>query len=802
MDERAAEAAYEEIVRGYIQDEDETLLYQAAQLGRELLEAQVPLETVVEMHAGVLEALNRDLPPAELTEVTSQSFAPFMETMMAYGVAFQEQLEAIQRHINELEEREREIRRRNEELAVLNAIAFTVNATLGLDERLEAVAQEVTSLFEADAFFIALYDDETHDLDFRVRIDQGVREPPERFPLGAGLASLVVTEKKPLLVHDFEKERGNLPRAQLWGTMAYPASWLGVPMLMGERMIGVICVQAYRPHAYNGAELLLLSTIADQVAVAVENARLHQAVQDELAERVRAEEERERLLARVREQARRFQQILETVPDGVLLLDGNLLLVLANRAAREYLAVLAQVNEGESLTHLGGRPLAELLTSPPRGLWHEVEVDGPPRQAFELISRPMESGSVATGWVLVIRDVTERQEIQQRVQQQERLAAVGQLAAGIAHDFNNIMAVITLYAQTSLRTPDLPPGLGERLEIMNEQAGRASHLINQILGFSRRSKMERRPMDLLPLLKDQVKLLRRTVPENIQIELFHDRDECPTNADPTSMQQVMMNLAVNARDAMPAGGRFKVNLERIQITDRKMAPLPEMEEGEWVGITVADTGTGIPAEVLPHVFEPFFTTKAAGKGTGLGLAQVWGIVKQHEGHISVDSRVGHGTSFTIYLPALAQYQPQLPSVATQDLPRGQGETILVVEDDPLVLEALIKSLELLNYRVLGARNGSEALVLYEQRRKEIALVLSDLVMPEMGGMALAHALQERGLTAPLVVLSGHPVDETKERLQSAGVVAWMQKPPSLTQLAKVVAQGVAARHSEIDKTPS
>ena len=391
-------------------------------------------------------------------------------------------------------------------------------------------------------------------------------------------------------------------------------------------------------------------------------------------ERQRAEGERELLLARIREQARQVQQIVDTVPEGMLLLDADLRVALANPLAREYLAILADANVGDTLTQLGGRPLAELLTSPPQGLWHEVEIDGPPHGVFEMIARPMEAGPENEGWVLVIRDVTREREIQQRIQQRDRLAAVGQLAAGIAHDFNNIMAVIVLYTHMALRRSDVPPKVRERLTTIDRQATRATDLVQQILDFSRRAVLERRPMDLVTFLKEQVSLLERTLPESIKIGLTYGMGEHMVNADPTRMQQVIMNLALNARDAMPEGGELHIGLERIGIEPGELSPLPEMEAGEWVRVTVTDTGTGIPPDVLPRIFEPFFTTRAP-LGTGLGLAQVYGIVKQHEGHVDVTTKVGEGTTFVFYLPALPVSQPEEPRLSKMpDLLKGQGET--------------------------------------------------------------------------------------------------------------------------------
>ncbi len=401
-------------------------------------------------------------------------------------------------------------------------------------------------------------------------------------------------------------------------------------------------------------------------------------------------------------------------------------------------------------------------------------------------------------WVLVIKDVTREREIQAQLQQQERLAAVGQLAAGIAHDFNNIMASVVLYAQMVARSQALSERDRERMTLIIQQAWHASRLIQQILDFSRRSVLERHPLDLLPLFKEQVQEMELTLPEYIRIELDYGQDVYAVHADPTRMQKMLTNLAVNARDAMPDGGDLRITLDRLMIKGDQQPPLSEMEAGEWIRLTVSDTGTGIPPDVLPHIFEPFFTTKQPGQGSGLGLAQVYGIVRLHEGHIDVETYVSEGTTFTIYLPALDVRSIASSSFDIATVPQGRGEVILVVEDDAALRTALIEILELLNYQTLAAANGQEALALIEAQGEQIALVLSEMAMSGMGGIALFRALCERERhlpwQTPVILLTTHPMDTEFEDLQEQGVsVCWyntLTKPPSFEQLAQTVAEAL------------
>jgi CheY-like chemotaxis protein len=362
---------------------------------------------------------------------------------------------------------------------------------------------------------------------------------------------------------------------------------------------------------------------------------------------------------------------------------------------------------------------------------------------------------------------------------QERLATVGQLAAGIAHDFNNIMAAIIVYADLLKRDPNLHAASRDRLNIITQQVQRAASLIRQILDFSRRSVMEQSTLDLLPFIKELDKLLRRVLPENIRLELTYRPGVYLVNADPTRLQQVFMNLAVNARDASSKGGVLQFELERVQVLPDKPPPCPDIPPGDWVCISVKDSGEGIPPEAMPHIFEPFYTTKPVGQGTGLGLAQAYGIIKQHGGYIDVHSQLGQGTTFHIYLCEQESVEQESSSLEQQDEMRGGSETLLLVEDDYSTREAMRTLLEDYNYLVLTASNGAEALRIYENKANDIALVISDLVMPEMGGVALFQTLQERWPEVKILFVTGHPMLEEERAILEQGNVHWLQKPFSV-----------------------
>ena len=545
---------------------------------------------------------------------------------------------------------------------------------------------------------------------------------------------------------------------------------LAGPIFHRDRLLGVLVLYHPEPAAFSDQQLNLLETICQQVGLALSNVERYQEIQH--------------LLDLLAAEQRRLERLVEWLPVGMLVLDEDHNLVLVNSLGSEILGMLGPGALGEQLLHLGPLSIEELIARHEEPIPVEVSLPGPPRRTFEIQLRSL--GTDGPQWIITLRDVTQERLNQTRTQMQERLATVGQLAAGIAHDFNNIMAAILVYTDLLMRDLDINPPARERLGVIQQQVQRAASLIRQILDFSRRSVMEQSTLDLLPFVKELDKLLGRVLPETIRLDLIYQPETYLVNADPTRLQQVFMNLAVNARDAMPDGGLLRFELGRLHLEPQDTPPVPYLPAGDWIHITVADTGKGISAEVLPHIFEPFYTTKPVGQGTGLGLAQAYGIIKQHEGYIEVHSRVGEGASFDIYLPALPV--PELPALEPEEASgkNGQGEIILVVEDDAVTRDALQALLEAQNYLVLTASNGVEALNVYEQHDNGIDLVISDVVMPEMGGFALYQQLRERFPQLKMLFVTGHPLQEENQTMLSESGVSWLQKPFSVPDFSQAV----------------
>ncbi|MEA1978090.1 MAG: PAS domain S-box protein [Chloroflexota bacterium] len=504
----------------------------------------------------------------------------------------------------------------------------------------------------------------------------------------------------------------------------------------------------------------------------------------DVSARRQAEEERSELLTKIQDQADYTQQIIDTVPEGMVLLGGDQKVVSANRLGREYLGLLSDADVGDPLVQLGRTKLSSLLIPPQDQAWHEVSQGS---EFFEIVVEPMVSGDQPFGWVMVIREVTQERESRRIIQRQEKLASLGQLAAGISHDFNNILTVIMLYSNMMMaEASEKSPKTQDRISIIHEQASRGADLILQILDFSRSSFMEMKPFNLKDFMNQQVNLLERTLPESIHIELQTGDDECLVIADSSRLQQVMLNLALNARDAMPDGGELIIELDTAPIEIGDLESLPSSASVDnWARITVKDTGSGMPEEALSHIFEPFYTTKEPGKGTGLGLAQVWGIILQHSGRIEVDSIVGQGTTFRVYLPMMNVGEPG-EIIEDDGYLAGAGEVILVVEDESTVREALVETLKVLGYSTLTAVDGKEALTALANQGDRIDLVLSDLVMPELDGKELLREMEDRGLNIPCIILSGHPMTDEVDREGFKALYGWVLKPPDVQKLARTV----------------
>jgi two-component system cell cycle sensor histidine kinase/response regulator CckA len=382
---------------------------------------------------------------------------------------------------------------------------------------------------------------------------------------------------------------------------------------------------------------------------------------------------------------------------------------------------------------------------------------------------------------IIAEDVTSRRLLEEQLLHAQKMEALGQLAGSVAHDFNNLLGVIIGYSELISADPISDAPIRARLEIIKKAGVRAASLTSQLLAFSRRQVLEPRVLNLNSLVTETQKMLQRLMGEDIGQKIMLDPALGKTKADPGQIVQVIMNLAVNARDAMPTGGRLTIETKNISFEEVTNFYGVAVPAGQYVMVSVVDTGTDIDAETQKHLFEPFFTTKAAGKGTGLGLATVYGIVKQSGGYVFADSELRKGTTFRLYLPQIDQPEEEI-SRSPQKLAAFPGSTTLLVVDERAFQDLLREGLQSKGFHVLVASNGVEALQVAEQYDGPIRMLITDVIMPQMSGPELAKCLTKVRGDIDVLYMSGYTDDKLGNIAGSNGELTWIQKPFYLNDL--------------------
>jgi PAS domain S-box-containing protein len=509
------------------------------------------------------------------------------------------------------------------------------------------------------------------------------------------------------------------------------------------------------------------------------------AIRSDITERKRGEE-------RIREQA----ALLDQAQDAILVRDLRHNILFWNKGAEKIYGWAAEEAVGKNVRELLYKDLSAQFDEAGRAVLRNGEWQGEVRQ----MRRDGAEIIVASRWtlvrdekgqpnsILVINtDITEKKRMESQFLRAQRMESIGTLAGGIAHDLNNVLSPI-LMAVDMLQLKTTDEASRKWLDVLRTNTERGGNMVRQVLSFARGVEGERVALQPKHLIKEIVKILRETLPKSIEINFQIPKDLWIISADATQIHQVLMNLCVNARDAMPEGGSISITAENVFLDENYARMHLEAKPGRFVMISVSDTGPGMPAEVQSRIFEPFFTTKEMTKGTGLGLSTALTIVKSHGGFINVYSELHKGSQFTLYLPAL-DTPGSLDAAALQtDLPLGNGELILVVDDEESIREITRGTLETFGYKVLTASDGTEALAFYADKKNEIAVVLTDMVMPFMDGPATIRALQRMNPKVRIIAASGLGAGQHAGEGVLEGVAVFLNKPYTAEKLLKTLAQ--------------
>jgi len=656
-------------------------------------------------------------------------------------------------------------------------IAQVAMSTPGLEELLPAIHQIVGELMPARNFYIALYDAANDLLSFPYVVDEHDTDFSSKKP-GKGLTEYVVRTGQPLLVTpEVQVELERRGEVELVG--APSIDWLGVPLKIGDRAIGALVAQTYTPGVrYGEREKEILQFVSTQVAMAIERSHAE---------------------ADLRASEARLKAIIDAALDAVITMDGDgVVLSWSPQAERVFGWPASEAVGGKLSTTIippryreaHERGLAHFLgTGEGPVLNQRIEITGLRRDGreipVELTITPVRLGGA---WLFsaFLRDISERKLLEAQLRQAQKMEAVGRLAGGIAHDFNNLLTAIIGY--TDLALADLREGdpMRQDMEEILRAAHRAAGLTRQLLAFSRQQVLAPRVLDLNEVVQTVDKMLGRLVGEDIELQSVLAPGLGHIKADPGQLEQVIVNLAVNARDAMPTGGKLTIETADVEVAETRGRDLTTVPAGRYVMLAITDSGTGMDEDTKARIFEPFFTTKEQGKGTGLGLATVYGIVKQSGGFIWVYSEPGHGTTFKIYLPRVEGAADALaPPVGTAAVPRGT-ETVLIVEDEEAVRALAKTALARKGYRVLEAANGGEALLLCESERAPIHLLVTDVVMPGLGGADLAQRLAPLRSEMKVLFISGYTDRAAARHGTMQPGAAYLEKPFSLDALARKV----------------
>ncbi len=659
--------------------------------------------------------------------------------------------------------------------SALYHIAEKSSSAQDLQQFFASVHGIVDELMPAGNFAIAIHDAQSQLLTFPYFVDERDSTPPPATP-GYGLTEYLLRTGESLLTTP-DLVEGLQKSGEVQLSVPPPLQWLGVPLQVNGTIFGALVLQSYSENTrFRNRDKEVLTLVAQQVAAAIDRQQNEQAL---------------------RRSEARYRSMVQTAVYGIYrssvdgrFLDVNPALIgmLGYNSAHEVLSL-----DPEQDVFLDSAEHARLVDEFRRtGRMDGFEVrwkrkDGLPI-TVRISGRAVVSGDHASDVLEAIaEDITERRLLEDQFRQSQKMEAVGRLAGGIAHDFNNLLMVISGYTEVLLY--HLSPGhpLHAKAEAIQQASDRATALTRQLLAFSRKQLLELKVIDVNAIVTDMERLLRPLIGEDIELTTSLSPGVGCTRADAGQLEQVIMNLVVNAKDAMPNGGKISIRTDCITLDETSRPENTFIQRGPYVMISVADNGHGMDRETQARIFEPFFTTKEKGKGTGLGLSTVYGIIKQSGGYVFVQSEVGRGTVFNIYFPRVDEPSDTVSAAAPVSLAAtGGSETILLVEDEDSVRQLVRETLESRGYRVLEAENGTTGLAVAARHTDPIHLVITDIVMPGMSGHELVQQLTPVRPAIKALYLSGYAQDAFAAPAAAENPKTFLQKPFTLHTLARKV----------------
>jgi PAS domain S-box-containing protein len=744
--------AYHSLLDGAVCPETACLLEQTMQSGQPAMCVHEYREQILEVQATPI-----------LTDGTEK---PGFASRMIY----------VLRDITGRKEAEREIRRRNRDLALLNRVIAASATSPRIEPTLETACRELALAFDVPHSVAILYSQEKGKPAIAAEHRSGERASVlgRTIPLvGSPIHQYLQALQSPLVVDDARNDSRTAHLRDLI-TQQGIASLMILPLSVEGEVLGAIVLLSTEPRSFSDDEVSLAWRIAEQISGALARARL--------------QESQQRLSAAVEQAA---EAVVITDTDGFVFYANPAFEQLTGYDSAELVGQSPRAFSGMNQEHSTHREMWQVVTAGQswQGRFAGNSRDGEPFKADMVVTPVRNQAGEIVNFVGTMRDVTREVQLEEQFQQAQRMEALGRLAGGIAHDFNNLLTVIHLSTRLMERQLRSEDPFWDHVQRIRDAGERATKLTRQLLSFSRREFAEPQVLDLNQVVSDLSRMLRRIIGEDIDLVTDLADDLWLIEIDPSQIDQVLMNLVLNARDAMPEGGTLTIRTANVRLDEAYAAAHVDAQAGRHVVLTISDTGMGIDDEAKAHLFEPFFTTKQLGQGTGLGLSTVFGIVAQNRGHIRVESEPDEGATFQILLPSTedhgAQVGPSAPPPPSPQLTTGT-ETILVAEDEEDVRNLAVSVLRSCGYDVLTAEDGPEAIQISEQHPQPIHLLIADVVMPQLGGRELAECLQRQRPALRVIYMSGYVDQDIAQYSASTPRTIFMSKPFTIEDLTQKV----------------